>query len=348
MSFALMILVVAAFMAAVIYLAKITVMQFEQQMEGDVLRVKDSYFQIITQKDAQAREKARLQEEADRIFNLYQLMRELTQMADVREAFESFRGHLSSVVRITDCQLVDTFHKRGGEISASFKDYKFFPLKAKKMVLGELAYKGLSPADEEVFAILAHQFALALRRIRLYKELEGMAITDSLTRLHTRRYVTERFEEEFERALLKGTSMSFLMIDIDFFKKVNDQYGHLAGDQVLKEVAHVISQHTREIDITGRYGGEEFCIVLPETDKSGAMVVAERIREAVNAATIKLMEEELRVSVSIGVANFPEDARKIDELMDKADWALYRAKKTGRNRVVGFSVYDDEGIIKTN
>ncbi|MBF0594910.1 MAG: GGDEF domain-containing protein [Candidatus Omnitrophica bacterium] len=334
----LMVLLMLAFAVAVVYFAKAAVLQFEQQTDGDVFRVKEVYLKIIHQKDALAAERIRLQDAAERIFNLYDLMRALTQSVDVPEALGVFKEHLNRQITLEDCQLVEHCPKDLADFP-SFKGYSFFPLKAKKKVLGELAYKGLRPEDEEAFFILAQQFALALRRIRLCLELEDMSITDSLTGAHTRRYFSGRFEDEFGRAKLKGLALSLLMIDVDYFKKVNDQHGHLVGDQVLREVSRLIVQHTREIDITGRYGGEEFCVILPDTDKTGALVAAERIRAAVQGGRIKAYDAELSVTVSIGVATFAQDAGQTDELMDKADWALYRAKKMGRNRVVGFSVY---------
>ncbi|MBF0386993.1 MAG: GGDEF domain-containing protein [Candidatus Omnitrophica bacterium] len=336
MPIGVMFFLMAAFVVAVIYFTKAAVLQLEQQVDADVFKVKESYLGIIRQKDEQAAEKERLQEATRRIYNLYDLMRELTKAADVAEAFGIFKEHLHRELVVEDCQLVEHSPKDLAKFP-SFKDYRFFPLKAKKMVLGELAYKG-GQVDEEAFTILAQQFALALRRIRLCKELEDMAITDGLTHLHTRRYLMERFQEEFQRARLKGLALSMLMIDVDFFKRINDQNGHLAGDLVLREVGRFITQHTREIDITGRYGGEEFCVILPDTDKTGALVAAERIRAAVQAGRVLANDAELCVTVSIGVATFAEDAQQMEELLDKADWALYRAKKNGRNRVMGFKV----------
>jgi diguanylate cyclase (GGDEF)-like protein len=207
--------------------------------------------------------------------------------------------------------------------------------------LGELVYRGLQAKDEETFTILAHQFALVLRRIQLYKDVENMAIKDSLTGLHTRRYLMERFEEEFARTGLKGLSLSILMIDVDNFKRINDEYGHLAGDQVLREVGHLIGQTIRGIDIAGRYGGEEFCVILPDTDKPGALLAAERVRLAIADQKIRAYDASVHVTVSVGVATIPDDAHHMGELMDKADWALYRAKRLGRNRAIGFSVYTD-------
>ena len=151
----------------------------------------------------------------------------------------------------------------------------------------------------------------------------------------------ERFEEEFARSKLHELSLSFLMIDIDYFKRINDQHGHLVGDQVLRETGRIIIQSTREIDSAGRFGGEEFCVILPDTDKEGAILVAERIRSSVCDEKIKAYDTHLAVAISIGVAAFPDDAHRMEELLDKADRALYRAKKLGRNRVIGFSVETD-------
>jgi diguanylate cyclase (GGDEF)-like protein len=336
----LMLMLITLFVVAVAYFAKATVLEFEQRADNDVLRVKSVYFGFIEEKDRLSAQKLALQQEADRIFEMYELTREVTATFDEQEAFKAFKAHVNRRLAIADCRLVDHFPRDIGDFS-SFKGYKFFPLRTKKMVLGEIAYKGLSDEDEETFTVLAHQFALALRRIRLYSEVENMAITDGLTRMHTRRHLNDRFEEEFGRSRVRRVPLSLLMIDVDHFKKVNDQYGHLTGDMVLREVARIIGTQVREIDIAGRYGGEEFCVILPDTDKHGALVVAERIRSAVQAHKIRAYDALIPVSVSIGVSAFPEDAMQMDELLDKADWALYRAKKAGRDRVTGFSVYSE-------
>jgi diguanylate cyclase (GGDEF)-like protein len=340
MHFYIMLLLIIAFVAVVVYFAKVAVLQFEQQSDNDVLRVKESYSKIIHLKEELAEEKAKLQEEADHIFNLYDLMRDSTKTFDKDEAFQAFKNHLNRQVQLEDCQLVGDAPKDMEEFP-SFKGYKTFPLRNKKFTLGELVYKGLPREDEETFAILAHQFAFALRRIQLYKDVENMAINDSLTGLHTRRYLMERFGEEFARTGLKGLSLSILMIDVDNFKKINDEYGHLAGDQVLREVGHMVTQTIREIDIAGRYGGEEFCVILPDTDKPGALLAAERVRLAIDEHKIKAYDASIHATISIGVATMPDDAHYMGELIDKADWALYRAKRLGRNRAIGFSVYTD-------
>jgi diguanylate cyclase (GGDEF)-like protein len=214
-----------------------------------------------------------------------------------------------------------------------------YDLQSKQKKLGHLIYKGVPAKDKEKFFILAHQFALAYQRIKLYKEIETLAITDALTDVYTRRYFMERFEEEMSRAAARKTKVSFLMIDVDHFKKVNDQYGHLTGDEVLKHMGIILKEAVRAIDIAGRFGGEEFCVVLPETDTAGALLVAERIRKSAAARIIKAYDATLRITVSIGIASFPEDGKLPEELIDKADWALYRAKSQGRNCTVAFGMY---------
>ena len=210
------------------------------------------------------------------------------------------------------------------------------------MKIGYLAIEHMLEEDKEKATILGHQYALALRRVRLYQEIEQIAITDSLTEVHTRRHIIERFNEELKRSRVRNIKMSFLMLDVDYFKKYNDQYGHITGDQILREIGALIRDNIREIDIAGRYGGEEFCVVLPDTDRQGAHYAAERIRIATEKASIKAYDTTVKVTVSIGSSTFPQDGKKLDELIDKADWALYRAKKQGRNNVCSFGVYHDE------
>lgn len=337
-----MILLMGVFLLLVVCSAGAAVREFEQAADEGVLQAQDSCLQMARRKDELVAEKDRLQDEAEGIFRLYDLMRESTRTFDEAEAFQAFKEHLARHIDFDDCQIVDALPKDMEDFS-SFKGYQFFPLKAKKMLLGELLYKGIRPGDEEVFGILAHQFALALRRIRLYKDVENMAITDGLTGLHTRRHFMERFEEEFARSKLRGLALSFLMVDIDHFKRINDKHGHLVGDQVLREVGRLLVQSTREIDIAGRFGGEEFCVILPDTDQERALLVAERIRQAFCEQKVRAYDAVLDVTISIGVATFPDDAHQKEKLLDKADRALYRAKNLGRNRVAVFSVDEDGG-----
>jgi two-component system cell cycle response regulator len=166
--------------------------------------------------------------------------------------------------------------------------------------------------------------------------LEQLAQTDPLTQLLNRRALTERITAEMERALRYDSTMALLMIDLDHFKKVNDTYGHLVGDDVLRDVAQLLGETIRTSDIVARYGGEEFLVLLPETDEVGAESFAERIRAAVesHAFARDAMAEPLRLTASVGVAVFPAARiESVEDLFARADAALYRAKADGRNRV---------------
>jgi diguanylate cyclase (GGDEF)-like protein len=326
------------FVGLVFYLAQLVVLGLEQRADEDVLGAKDVFGKIIDQKSKAHAEKAKLEREAMQIFTLYDMTKEITRHSNEQDAFNIFFRKLKENVMIEDCQLVHDIGEgfKGGVLPS---DYAVFVLKSKEKKLGVLLYKGLEPKDKEKFAILAHQFALALRRLKLNKDIETLAITDGLTGVYTRRYFIERFDEEIKRTALRKSSLSFLMIDADHFKTVNDQHGHLAGDQVLKEIANIIQENVREIDIVGRFGGEEYCVVLPDTDLEGSRLVAERIRKSAEKRVIKAYDSTLRITLSIGLAIYPSDGKLLEELMDKADWALYRAKSQGRNCVVAFGSY---------
>ena len=336
--FGLLIVLMGAFVGMVFYLVKMVVLQLEQRAEEDILKSKQSFQNIIEQKDKAYAEKSALEKEANQIFTLYEMTKDISRHFNEQEAFDIFRQRLKENVPVQDCQMVaDLGDDPPQKVVPS--DCSTFTLKSKEETLGFLIYKGVSEKDKEKFTILAHQFALALRRIRLYKDIERLAVTDSLTDVYTRRYFLERFEEEIERAGAKKIKLVFLMIDADHFKMINDQHGHLTGDYVLQEIGIIIKENIREIDIVGRYGGEEFCVVLPETDIEGAYVVAERIRKAAEQRLIKAYDTSIRVTLSIGMAAYPSDGKQPEELIDKADWALYRAKTQGRNCVVTFGQY---------
>ncbi|MCK9614149.1 MAG: GGDEF domain-containing protein [Candidatus Omnitrophica bacterium] len=184
--------------------------------------------------------------------------------------------------------------------------------------------------------VLRKLLELCTERINLYDRFQQLSIYDALTETYNRRYFVIRFIEEFERAKKFSLKLSFLMIDIDNFKKINDTYGHLVGDAVLKEIAKIIKQNIREIDSLARFGGEEFSLILPETDKMSAIVVGERIRSKISERIIKAFDETLSVTISTGVGSFPQNTLYSDVLMEIADKALYQAKISGRNRVCWF------------
>ncbi len=180
---------------------------------------------------------------------------------------------------------------------------------------------------------MSQQFLLGLKRAVLYQHVQEMATLDSLTKVFTRRYWFQRCNEELERSRKYNYNLTCLMIDVDRFKGFNDTYGHLVGDAVLMAVVRVVRENIRQIDLLGKYGGEEFCVILTETAVQGAQFVAERIRQALQDTSVQAYDEILKVTISIGIAGFPNDSRDLTGLVDKADQALYRAKETGRNKV---------------
>jgi two-component system cell cycle response regulator len=167
------------------------------------------------------------------------------------------------------------------------------------------------------------------------RRLEALAQTDPLTDALNRRALTERLNAELERARRYDSMVTLLMIDIDHFKRINDTYGHLVGDDVLMALAALLQHEVRSVDLVARYGGEEFVIVLPETREEGAVAFAERIRERIEMHPFQLLDgPTLQVTASIGVATFPAPrVATVEDLFMRADQALYRAKAEGRNRV---------------
>lgn len=173
-----------------------------------------------------------------------------------------------------------------------------------------------------------------LRIEGLNKKLELISRVDGLTGLNNRRYWQERFELEYKLAFRTNKAACVIILDIDHFKNVNDTYGHQAGDAVIKEVASIVKASTRETDISGRYGGEEFVAILPETTAKNAMVVAERIRNATEACAIDHDGLDISVTISIGIAQFSAEYLTAMQWLEAADGALYEAKQKGRNQTV--------------
>ncbi len=166
------------------------------------------------------------------------------------------------------------------------------------------------------------------------QKLEDLSNTDGLTRVINRRHFMELLELEFIRARRYGSTMSYVMIDIDHFKSVNDKFGHQAGDQALVGVAAVLRDDLRRNDLVGRYGGEEFSLLLPETGVEGARVVAERYRKRIEEKIFDLSSGPLQLTASMGVAELKDTMKDTDALVRCADKALYKAKHDGRNRVM--------------
>ena len=168
------------------------------------------------------------------------------------------------------------------------------------------------------------------------EKLLKLSVTDDRTNLLNDRYLKRRLAEEFKRARRYGSPLSVMMVDLDHFKQVNDKYGHDCGDQVLAEFARLLVDNAREIDIVGRYGGEEFMMILPNTDAIRAAVVAERVRKAAEEHVYRYKEFLVRITVSIGLASIPanQSVRTDADLVRATDEALYRAKQSTRNKVI--------------
>ncbi len=195
-----------------------------------------------------------------------------------------------------------------------------------------------SEHHQNMLTTISRAAGFALSRARLYQEKEQLASRDGLTGVENHRTFQERFQTEILRAQRYEHQLAVLMIDIDFFKKVNDSYGHPVGDLVLKEVAKIITQNIRAgTDLMARYGGEEFVCMLADTDQERATETAERIRESVAAKSFEAGSTRFQVTMSIGGAMYPADSRYGQELLEKADKALYRAKETGRNRLIFYN-----------
>jgi diguanylate cyclase (GGDEF)-like protein len=197
--------------------------------------------------------------------------------------------------------------------------------------------------EARIFASLrvkASEMELKKRNVELQSMLqhvEALAVTDALTGLYNRRRFEDVLKREFAVTKRYDTPLSCLMIDVDHFKSINDTHGHDAGDIVLREIAQRLSQRLREVDLAARYGGEEFAILLPQTNKEGAVIVAERIMERIRREEFDFEGTSLCVTVSIGVAGNADIVGKSPEsLVKAADAALYQAKEQGRNRVVAF------------
>jgi diguanylate cyclase len=177
-------------------------------------------------------------------------------------------------------------------------------------------------------------FNLSQRLLKQREELEKLSRTDDLTQLNNRRFWEDSVFSEFERYKRSRSPLSLVMIDIDHFKQVNDQFGHVAGDQMIREISDLLTANARQADVVGRYGGEEFAVLLPDTDAEGALLYAERIRLSVQTLNVK--PYGISCTVSLGVAQASEDLERYRQLIEQADKALYDAKRQGRNLTVQY------------
>ena len=207
------------------------------------------------------------------------------------------------------------------------------PLMVKRRVIGVVSLstrevgQTFTQNDLELVVLMSAHISLALENNRLYE----ISVLDGLTNIYNRRYLEQRLAEEVAYSKRYDKPLSLLLLDIDFFKQLNDTYGHQAGDHVLKEVSEICSDALREYDVVARFGGEEFAIVLPTTPKKKAATIAERLRIAVADRDFLFKDKRIKCTISLGVAAFPEDGQDSDSLVATSDAALYKAKDSGRN-----------------
>jgi len=236
----------------------------------------------------------------------------------------------------------DTVHapRLQSALERGYRSFLAIPLVAQDRALGcmnlYLTERHEFDTDEiQLLSTFASQAAISIENARLFEETRQLAITDELTGLANHRQFYHQLAREVRRAQRYKRPLTLLMLDLDHFKQYNDRYGHLAGDQALRETAEVLRRNAREVDILARYGGEEFAIILPETEMEPAVIQAERTRAAIAGHAFRGRDSNPQgdLTVSIGVATLTPGMRKIEELVHDADVALYRAKSQGRNRL---------------
>jgi diguanylate cyclase (GGDEF)-like protein len=251
--------------------------------------------------------------------------------------------------------LVDFGHNRQADVlldQLNSRAALAIPLFVSNRVIGSLQLfsrdtHGFNTEDAQILWILSLVAESLLTREHNHEGLLRFAFTDYLTGLKTRGYFEQQLELEFKRAERRRQKFSLLMIDIDHFKQLNDSYGHHVGDQVLHDIASILTKDMREVDTVARYGGEEFVMILPETTESGAVYVAHRLRRAVEQAKFFAGSPQAieHLTISIGIAVFDKDAQFKRDLIEFADAALYAAKRDGRNRVVCYSELGAQGKV---
>jgi diguanylate cyclase (GGDEF)-like protein len=229
---------------------------------------------------------------------------------------------------------------KGVVLPPGVRGFMALPLLIQEQAIGwvvvfDMGEAKLEARDFSNLRILCSQIAIGIEKATLYDKLQRLSITDGLTGLFVHRHFQSRLEEELKRAERYKESLSLVILDIDHFKDFNNTWGHLAGDAVLKAVASVMLDGSGPSEMAVRYGGEEFVLVVPRASKESAMARAEVLHLAVNDLVVPFAGEVLRVTASLGVATYPDDAMTKNGLIDAADQALYQSKKNGRDRVTG-------------
>lgn len=244
---------------------------------------------------------------------------------------------LRGQVHFIPCRLMDIYPVEEASKAESYLGIPLFDTDGS--VMGHLAVFDGRPMDDNdrrmaIIRIFALRAEAELRRLRLERVLRRLATTDPLTGLANRRYFIEAAEREMERARRYVLPLSIMALDLDHFKKVNDVHGHAAGDEVLRGVCRAVTELIRHTDVFGRLGGEEFAVLLPHTDSVGGVALADRVHNSIRAMRIPARKGEIAITVSIGVATLDHIDLYAEDLMRRADDALYAAKRAGRDQTI--------------
>jgi diguanylate cyclase (GGDEF)-like protein len=261
---------------------------------------------------------------------------------DRRQHQERGQGHTGPISDRDDCA------RDGEEQSLQVPGPLEVPITYRNSVIGVLVVEDDTPGrnweDEEELMVktVSDQLAVAISHARLFRQVQTQAMTDALTGLYNHRYFQERLERELKLADRNDDKVSLILLDLDHLKRINDSLGHRAGDSALCHVARLMQTTVRGVDICARYGGEEFVVILPQCDREGAIMVAERLRESIASTPVQKIGQ---VTASIGVATYPSSARSKEELVEMSDRAMYLAKAAGRNRVRTLMHHNYTGAI---
>lgn len=249
-----------------------------------------------------------------------------------------WRQTLSSDILDAGCEKIENSNKLEKIDSiddlVSKKEFDFY---YEDILIGKLCFysrENVKWHKMRFMQTIKDEIDLFLRLKYLYAKTRFLSITDELTKLYTRRHMQSVLSQEFERARRYGTVLTACMIDIDDFKKINDTYGHLAGDYILKEISKIFVNTLRKTDFVYRYGGEEICVLMPETPLENAAIPIERIRKTIENRNFVFEDMKIKVTISAGISTYKKETRNAQELIEKADVALYQAKRTGKNKIV--------------
>ena len=244
---------------------------------------------------------------------------------------EALRSENRKIIRIPDEIIID-----GLLLSFKPKELIIEPLIYNNIPIGAIVLASLYSYDDDTknkIKMFSQSLSLALHNAIIHEQMQKLATIDPLTSLTNRRYGLVRLKEEYSRAVRSESPLSVIMFDIDHFKKINDTYGHICGDRVLIEIARIVKSLIREGDIIMRYGGEEFCLILPGASIDDSYKLAERIRFAVQEHEIRYANYNIKTTISLGISSYPEiDVKNEQELLKVADEMLYISKEGGRNR----------------